>query len=157
MIFQVITFFVMLADCILAFWFPRIAWVVVGVLGAFFMSQLYVMRRTYRLTGIVTLKAEVEILAAKYGHYFLLPLAARDYSASSATIQFGALVLAAITWFAEFKLGALFALVTWFVMGYTAHSLSPVAILAKHPEFRTAHNEIFAILQARRASENSQS
>jgi hypothetical protein len=136
-IVQTLTVLVTLADCILAFWFPRTAWIVVGLLGAFFTLQLVIIRKAYRLTDVVTFTAEVDALAAKYGHYFLMPFASRDYSASSGTIQFGGVVLAAITWFAGFKLGALFALVTWFAMGYTAHSFSPVAILAKHPEFST--------------------
>lgn len=149
MMFQSLTVLLSLADCVLAVWMPRTAWIALAVLESFFLFQLQIMRKAYRLPDLATLRAESEVLAAKYGHYFVLPFAARDYSAASATLQFGALLLAAITWFTGVKLGVAFALLTWIVMGYAAHSFSPVAVMAKHPEFKDAHDEIMTILQAR--------
>jgi hypothetical protein len=91
-----------------------------------------------RIDHLVSVSPEAKPLAEKYGHYFMLPFAARDYSASSGTLQFAGVALAAFTWFTGFKWGVLCALVDWLLMGYVAHSFSPVAVLAKYPELRSA-------------------
>jgi hypothetical protein len=63
--------------------------------------------------------------------------------------MFAGVALAAVTWFTGFKWGVLCALANWVLMGYAAHSFSPAAILAKHPEFRSAHDDIFEALAVR--------
>lgn len=147
--YQMLTVGVLLAACIAGYWFPRLAWSAVGLLDLFFLGQLFVVRSRYKLDHNLMLSEAANAFAAKYGHYFLMPFASRDFSASSATVQFGGLALAVVTWFAEFKLGALFAVANWLLMGYVATSFSPAAPLAKYPELRLAHDEVMEFVQER--------
>ncbi len=146
--FQILTAVIAISVCVLSIWAPRSAWIAFGVVDTFFLFQLVAVRKLYRIGHLVSVSAEAKPLAEKYGHYFMLPFAARDYSASSATLQFAGVALAAFTWFTGFKWGVLCALVNWLLMGYVAHSFSPVAVLAKYPELRSAHDDIFETLAA---------
>lgn len=148
--FQMLTLLIIVPTCVAGYWFPMSAWVVVAILAAFYFGQLLTARRMYKLPSMIGLSLEGQELSAKYGHYFLMPHASRDFSGAAASVQVGSVVLAAVTWFGGFPWGLLVAVAAWFFMGHIAVSFSPVALIAKRPQFAAAHDEVVDALQAAR-------
>lgn len=138
---QVVAVGWVLLAAVVCVWHPKVAWAALGLFGAFLLFQLLVVRKTHRFTPLLPAVTEAEaLLVERYGHYFAMPFASRDFSAAAATLQFGGILVAIVSWFPGFKFAVAFAVFNWFIMGYVATAFSPAALLAKHPELRIPHD-----------------
>ena len=93
---------------------------------------------------------EANELLQRYGHYFAMPFASKDFSASAATSQFAGIIIAVIGLFRSFWWAIGLAAVNWFAMGFVAVSLSPVSLLVQSPALRIAHDEIVQYISSQR-------
>lgn len=107
--FQTLAMGFALLACGMGFWFPRAAWLTLAVPSLFFVGQLLTVRKQYRLEPVPILSVSANELLVRFGHYFAMPSASREFSAASAAMQFAGIALGVITWFSDFRLGALFA------------------------------------------------
>ncbi|MDL1969822.1 MAG: hypothetical protein LWW94_02395 [Candidatus Desulfofervidaceae bacterium] len=118
-------------------------WPPIGLIDFIIAVTLLVEKQKYRFTHIPELSSEANELLQRYGHYFAMPFASKDFSASAATSQFAGVIIAIIgLWWA-----ALLGVANWCLMGIIACSLSPVSLLAEKPELRIVHDEVIGFLQ----------
>ena len=148
--FQMLTIIIAVVSIILIFiTHPAWAWLPIGLVDVFICIQLWAVKQKYRFNHIPDLSSEANNLLQRYGHYFAMPFASKDFSASAATSQFAGILIAIISVFKSFWLAIIFAAINWFVMGYIAVSLSPVALLAKHPYLQYAYDEVVEFISNR--------
>ncbi len=134
---------------------PAWAWIPIVFVDLFVGIQLWAIKLKYQFNHIPDLSADANILLQKYGHYFAMPFASKDLSASAATSQFAGIAITIIGIFKSFWWGIAFGATNWFIMGFIAVSLSPLAALAKKPESQMAHDEIFDFLNSQHQSKTS--
>src|SRR4030042_2866178 len=67
---------------------------------------------------IPELSDEANRMLQKFGHYYAMPFAGRDFSASASTLMFTGVAIATIGLFKGFWWGIGIAILNWFVMGF---------------------------------------
>lgn len=140
---QLLTIVILIVLVILQFvFYPGIAWIILAALDIFIGVQFFLAKSKNRFKHISALSSEANALLKRYGHYFSMPLASKDFSASAAACQIGGVVLALIGIFKAFWWGLLFAACNYFIMYSVAVALSPISLLAKNPILQIAHDEI---------------
>jgi len=148
--FQALTILAALAAAGIAlFTRPEWGWLAIGLVDAFIMVTFWSAKRRYRFKYIEELSPEANAMLQRYGHYFAMPFASRDFSASAATSQFAGVALGIISAISTFWWGVALAGANWFLMGAVAVGLSPAASIAVDPAARIAHDEVVAFLQSR--------
>ncbi len=147
--FQLLTILASLAAAGIAlFTTPGWGWVIIGLLDAFIMLTFWAAKGRYRFEYVEELSPEANAMLQRYGHYFAMPFASRDLSASAATSQFAGVALGIISALRSFWWGLALAAMNWFLMGAVAVGLSPAAPIAQDPAARIAHDEVVAWLRA---------
>jgi phosphoglycerol transferase MdoB-like AlkP superfamily enzyme len=142
--FQILTILIVVIAVILSFVIhPEWAWLPIALIDLFICIQLLVLKQTYRFNYIYDLSSEANKLLKRYGNYFAMPFASKDFSASAATSQFAGIAIAIIGLLKGFWWAIALAVGNWILMGYVSVSLSPVSILAKSPFLAIVHDEIF--------------
>jgi len=81
----------------------------------------------------------------KYGHFYTMPFAAREFSGSSSAFQLASFILGAIDGFKGEWWGVGLALVNVGVMAYAARAFNPT-VLITDPLERLAHDEVIAFI-----------
>lgn len=148
---QIISTIVLLVAVILSFITkPAWSWGAVTVLDVFIIIQFLLVKQRFQFEDITELSSEANFLLKKFGHYFAMPFGSKDFSGSAATSQFGGIIIAAIFAFRGFWFGIVFAVINWVVMGYVASSLSPLSLLARRPDLRSAHDEVVEFINSQR-------
>jgi len=151
--FQILTILLSLITVILMFithygW----AWLVIGIIDLYLLFVLWGAKRKYRFDFISEISLEANTLLKQYGHYFLMPFGAKDFSASAATVQFAGIAIAFIGVVKGAWLSLLFGFVNWIAMGTVSVSFSPIALLNKRPELQSAYDEIIEYLSTHKNS-----
>lgn len=140
---QIVTIFIAVVSLILSFIvYPLWAWIPIVLVDIVICIQMLAVKQKYRFNYIPGLSPEANDLLRRYGHYFAMPLASKDFSASSATIQFSGIAIAIIGLFRGFWWAIALAAGNWFLMGFVAVSLSPLSLLAKSPALQIVHDEV---------------
>ncbi len=148
---QMVTIFISLVSLVLSFIIhPAWAWIPIILVDLVIYIQLWAAKQKYRFNYIPDLSPEANDLLQRYGHYFAMPFASKDFSASAATSQFAGIIIAVIGLFRSFWWAIGLAAANWFVMGFVAVSLSPVSLLAKSPALQIAHDEIVEYINSQR-------
>lgn len=148
--FQVLTILASLVAAVMALAIrPEWGWLAIGLVDAFIVLTSWSAKRRYRFKYVEELSPEANAMLQRYGHYFAMPFASRDFSASAATSQFAGVALGIISAISAFWWGLALAAVNWFFMGGVAVGLSPAALIASDPAARIAHDEVVAFLQSR--------
>lgn len=132
---------------------PIWSWAPILLADLFIIFQFVSVRKAYKVSPIPTLSEEANALWMKYGHYFSMPLASRDFSASAAILQFVGVAVAILCAFKDFYWGIGLAVANWFLMGTIAVGFTPAALLAKIPSLRQAHDEVVNFIQTEKRTE----
>lgn len=85
----------------------------------------------------------------KFGRFYTMPFARRDFSSSASGIVIAGWILAVIGLFHGFKWGIAFGLAIWIIMGLVARGCNPSEFLIDDDE-RAAHNEIISFIQQKK-------
>lgn len=148
---QMVTIFIAVVSLVLSFvTHPLWAWIPIILVDLIICIQLWAVKLKYRFNYIPGLSPEANELLRRYGHYFAMPFASKDFSASAATSQFAGIVIAIIGLFKSFWWAIALAAGNWFLMGFVAVSLSPVSLLAKSPALQIRHDEIVEYITSQR-------
>jgi len=140
---QLITIILGIVLILISFVKPIWGWIGVALINLYFIYQLWVVKQMGKnLRHISELSPDANYFLKKYCHYFAFPFASRDYTASSATMQFVGTIIAIISLIKKFYWGIVFGILNWLIMGHIACSFSPVALLKKHPQLQDVHDEI---------------
>ncbi len=149
--FQIVTLIIALISAILPFIvYPAWAWIPIILVDLVISVQLWAVKNKYRFKSIADMSPEANALLQRYGHYFAMPFASKDFSASAATSQFAGIVIAIICLYKNFWWAIAFAIGNWFLMGFIATVLSPASLLAKSPALQIAHDEIVEHINSQR-------
>lgn len=144
---QLIAIVLSLAAIVTAFSSFLWAWVVLAV-PITLLLVTFVGLKQKRWKHIPELSEPANAMLQKYGHYYTMPFAGRDFSASSSTLMFAGVVVAAIGAFKGFWWGLAIAAVNWIVMGFLSKAFNPTNFIAD-PIERIAHEEVISFIMAR--------
>lgn len=140
---QMVTLIIGAVSLVLSFIIhPAWAWIPIIVADLIICISLWLAKQKYGSKYIPELSPDANDLLQRYGHYFAMPFASKDFSASAATIQFAGIIIAIIGIFRGFWRAIALAVANWFIMGYIAISLSPVSLLAESTTLQIAHDEV---------------
>jgi hypothetical protein len=149
---RIITIIAFTALAIITFFLnPIWAWVLTLLLELYISVVLLTAKIRYRYEVFSDLSDEANKLLQQYGHYFAMPFASRDFSASAAASQYGGILLAITSAINDFWLGILFAIINWFLMAYVSVSFSPLGLIQKNPVMQDAYDEIIRFNKERGA------
>jgi hypothetical protein len=85
-------------------------------------------------------------LFQKYGHYYTMPFAGRDFSSSASTLMFAGAAIAIIGAFKGFYWGIGLGIINWLVMGFVAKAFNPTIFLTD-PLDKMAHEDIITYIK----------
>ena len=149
--FQILTILIVVVALVLSFIIhPAWAWIPIILADLIIFIQLWVAKGKYRFKYLPDLSPEANDLLKRYGHYFAMPFASKDFSASAATSQFAGIIIAIIGLFRGFWWAIALAAGNWFLMGFVAVSLSPASLLIDSTTLQIAHDEVVEYISAQR-------
>jgi len=122
-------------------------WIILGFPIVFLLVVL-ISVKVKRWRYIPELSDRANKLLQKYGHYYTMPFAGRDFSASASTLMFAGVFVSIIGALKGFWWGFLIAAMNWFVMGIVAKMFNPTVFLVD-PLDKAAHEEIITYIRQR--------
>jgi len=120
-------------------------WVILCLPIAFVLVVLLSVK-IKRWKNIPELSERANSLFQKYGHYYIMPFAGRDFSSSASTIMFAGVLISIVGAIRGFWWGILIAFLNWLVMGNISKMFNPTVFLTD-PQERAAHEEVITYLQ----------
>lgn len=131
-----ICFFAFAVELYFVFW----GWVILGVPFVFLLLTLVSVKQK-KWKHIPELSDSANRMLQKYGHYYTMPFAGRDFSACASTLMFAGIVAAIIGVFKGFWWGIGIAIVNYLIMGLVSRAFDPTNFLAD-PLEQKGHEEI---------------
>jgi hypothetical protein len=146
-VIQLLTMLIMLGAIIWAFFSPLWAWAPLFVMaGLAFAMRLSQEKRD--LVYVDELSPQANVMLRKYWHFYAMPFAGSDFSASTSTIQGAAVIVGIIGAFKGFWWGLLGAAALWLLLSHLAMWFNPSNFI-RGTDLEAPHNEIISWLQAR--------
>jgi len=103
---------------------------------------------------IPELSDEANRMLQKFGHYYAMPFAGRDFSASASTLMFTGVAIAIVGLFKGFWWGIGIAILNWFVMGFISRAFNPTNFLVDQNE-HLAHEEMISYIMEKQKSKKT--
>jgi hypothetical protein len=144
---QFIAIVLSLVAIVTAFFSVLWAWVVLAVPIALLLITFMGLKQK-RWKHIPELSEPANAMLQKFGHYYTMPFAGRDFSASSSTLMFAGAVIAVIGAFKGFWWGFAIAVANWIVMGFLSRAFNPTNFIVD-PLERLAHEEVISFIVAK--------
>lgn len=144
---QLIAIAVCLVAIVTAFFSVLWSWIVLAVRAAILLISLISLKQK-RWKHVPELSEPANAMLQKYGHYYTMPFAGRDFSAAASTLMFAGVAVAVIGAFKGFWWGLAVAAVNWFVMGLVSKAFNPTNFIAD-PMERLAHEEVISFIMAK--------
>ena len=123
-------------------------WVILFFPAVFLLLTLFTVKRK-KWQYIPELSDAANKLLQKYGHYYAMPFAGIDFSASAVTIIRAGIIVAIIGIFKGFWWGIVICIIYWICMGFFSKAFNPTSFL-HDPSEKMAHEEIFNWIDERR-------
>lgn len=147
--FQLTTIVLSLVAIAISFFSLIVAWAVLAVATTPLLVMLVGVKQK-RYKNIPELSEAGNAMMQKFGHYYTMPAAGRDCSASASTIAFSGIAIAVIGAFNGFWWwGWSIAGINWLLMGLVARAFNPSHYLADSSE-RLAHEEVVSFILAKK-------
>lgn len=151
---QMLVIVICLVALITEFFSVLWGWVVLALSAIFLLVTLLGVKQK-KLEYIPELSNDANRMLQKFGHYYTMPFAGRDFSASASTVMFAGVAIAIIGIFKGFWWGIGIAVVNWFLMAFISRAFNPSNFLVDHSE-RMAHDEIISyIIEKQKEKENA--
>jgi hypothetical protein len=144
---QFIAIILSLVAIVTAFFSVLWTWVVLAVPIALLLITFMGLKQK-RWKHIPELSEPANAMLQKFGHYYTMPFAGRDFSASCSTLMFAGVVIAVIGAFKGFWWGLAIAVANWVVMGFLSRAFNPTNFIAD-PLERLAHEEVISFIVAK--------
>lgn len=149
---QIIAILISILSFVWSFFNPVWAWVPLVISGLTLLVVLLgVKQKKWR--HIDELSEAANQMLQKFGHYYSMPFAGRDFSAACSTIQFGAVGVGIVGAFFGFWWGLGLAVLFWFALGPAAMAFNPVNFIQGEPTLRFAHDEVIEWIMSQSNSE----
>jgi hypothetical protein len=137
---QIITILIGIGAIITAFFSKIGGWIVLA-LPVTIIILTYLGLKQKKWKHVPELSQTANEMLQKFGHYYAMPFAGRDFSASCSTLGFIGIGVAIIGLFKGFWWGIAIAIVNWIVMGFMARSFNPSNFFIDLTE-NVAHDQI---------------
>lgn len=125
-------------------------WVILGIPSAFLLFTLLGVKQK-KWQHIIELSETANQMLQKFGHYYDMPFAGKDFSASASTLMFVGTAVAIIGAFKGFLWGIGIGIINWFVMGMVSRAFNPTNFLLD-PTEQIAHKEIITYIMEKQQS-----
>lgn len=142
--FSILFIIAALAAIVVSFWSPTWGWGIALAAEAIILVTLFSVKQ-HRWKHIPELSAIGNEMLQKYGHFYTMPFAARDFSSSASAFQLASFLLGAIDGFKGAWWGVVLAVVNLGVMAYAARAFNPTVFIT-NPLERMAHDEVIAFV-----------
>lgn len=147
---QLIVILFCVASGIVAFFSVTLGWIILWIPTAFLLIRLFGVKQK-KWQYIPELSETANQMLQKFGNYYAMPFAGRDFSACANTLMFAGAAVAIIGVFKGFWWGIAIGIVNWFVMGMVSRAFNPANFLVD-PTEKMAHKEIISYITARQKS-----
>lgn len=137
---QIVAIILGLASIGWSFYSPLWAWGPLFAGAAFLLLTLFGLKQK-KWRYIDELSPAANEMLQRFGGYYSLPFAGRDFSAASSTLQFVAVAVGVIGAFKGFWWGLGGAAVFWFGLGPVAMAFNPSNFI-RGTQFQPAHEEV---------------
>ena len=128
-------------------------WLVLAFPVVFLLIRLFGVKQK-KWQYIPDLSAEANHMLQKFGHYYAMPFANRDFSASASTIMFTGVAIAIIGIFKGFWWSVGIAILNCFLMGFISRAFNPTNFLVDESE-QLAHEEIISYIMEKQKSKKT--
>jgi len=149
-VIQLLSIVAALIAVVISFFSPTWAWVPIAVpdvlLYAFFLSA-----KARRLGPVPDLSHAANEMIRKFGHFYAMPMASRDFSGASSTLALAGVLVGVIGAFKGFWWGLGIAMVNYLAVGWLGRQFNPGNFLADERE-RQAHQEVINYLLNRQSA-----
>jgi len=126
------------------------SWIILAIPFVYLIYQAFLVKFIYKWRYIPELSAEANRLFQKYGHFYTMPGAGRDFSSASSTAGITAVIIVIIGLFFQFWLGILLGIMSWVISGYLGRFYNPSMFLETlNYNEQQAHEEIISYIQDR--------
>ena len=147
---QIVVIIVCLVAVITEFFSVLWGWVILAIPSAFLLFILFGAKQK-KWQYIPELSNTANQMLQKFGHYYAMPFAGSDFSASASTLMVAGAVLAIIGVFKGFWWGIGIGVINWFLMGFISRAFNPTNFLVDHNE-QMGHEEIIAWITEKQKS-----
>ena len=147
---QMLVILICLAAVITEFFSVLWGWVILAVPTAFLLFTLFGVKQK-KWQYIPELSETANQMLQKFGHYYAMPFAGRDFSASASTVMFAGAAVAIIGAFKGFWWGIGIGVINYILMGFVSRAFNPTNFLAD-PLEQMGHEEIIAWITKRQKS-----
>jgi len=144
---QVLVILICLAAVITVFFSVLWGWVILAVPSTFLLITLLGVKQK-KWQYIPELSETANLMLQKFGHYYAMPFAGRDFSASASILMFAGAAIAIVSAFKGFWWGIGIGAINWFLMGFIARAFNPTHFLVD-PLEQMGHEEIIAWIKER--------
>ena len=144
---QLIVIIVCIVAVITEFFSVMWGWIVLGVPAFFLLVTLFGVKQK-KWQHIPELSETANQMLQKFGHYYAMPFAGRDFSACASTLMFAGAAIAIIGAFKGFWWGIGIGIINWFLMGLVSRAFNPTNFLVD-PLEQMGHEEIITYITER--------
>jgi hypothetical protein len=153
---QIFALLIGLTAIVAAFFSPVIAWAILAFPVTMLLITALALKQK-RWKRIPELSDSANSLLQKYGHFYSMPFAGRDYSSAVSTVMFAGVIISAIGSFKLYWWGLAVAVGNYLVMALVSKFFNPTHFFADQEE-QLAHEEIVSFLsKTRRRNSNANS
>jgi len=147
---QMLVILICLAAVIVEFFSVLWGWLILAVPSAYVLLTLFGVKQK-KWQYILELSVSANQMLQKFGHYYAMPFAGRDFSASASTLMFAGAAIAIIGVFKGFWWGIGIGVINWFLMGFISRAFNPTNFLVD-PLEQMGHEEIIAWITEKQKS-----
>ena len=147
---QMIVILICVAAVITEFFSVLWGWVILAVPSAFLLLTLFGVKQK-KWQYFPELSETANQMLQKFGHYYAMPFAGRDFSASASTLMFAGAAIAIIGAFKGFWWGIGIGVINWVLMGFVSRAFNPSNFLGD-PLEQMSHEEIISWITEKQKS-----
>jgi len=140
-----------LVSIIVCFFSLMWSWIILAIPFVYLISQAFLAKLIYRWKIIPELSEEANRLFKKYGHYYAMPFAGRDFSKASSSVGITGMIISIIGLFFHFWWGILLGLLSLGIGNYLGRFYNPSMFLELLSDSeKHAHEEIIFFIRNKR-------
>jgi hypothetical protein len=142
---QIVIIIFSLVSIVVSFFSPLWGWIILALPFLFSIITLLSLKQK-KWSYVPELSPKANEMIRKFGHFYNMPFAGRDFSASASTLMLAGVILAVTGLFHKFWWGIAIGAVNYFVMAFVSRAFNPSIFLVDDEE-RFAHEEIISFIQ----------
>lgn len=147
---QLVVILICVVALIIEFFHVLWGWIILGFPTVILIIMTFTVKQRKR-QYIPELSEMANQMLQKFGHYYAMPFAGRDFSSSASTLMFAGVVIAIIDAFNGFWWGIGIGILNWFLMGIVSRAFNPTNFLVDMDE-QMAHEEIILYILEKQKS-----